>query len=150
MRGCLARRGISEAFVEHHRDVRAETGLDVGRALRREQMERPIQMRTELGALLVDLAAFSEAEYLIAAAVGEDRMRPADEPVEAAAPSDQFIARPEVEVIGVAEDDLRAGFFQIALPHRLDASLRADRHEGWRPHRAMRGAEFTEARRTVG
>ena len=58
-------------------------------------------------ALLVDRPALGEAEHLVAAAVGEDRLRPADEAVQPAAPRDQIVAGPQIQVIGVAEQDLR-------------------------------------------
>ena len=58
-----------------------------------------------------------EAEDLVAAAVGQDRMRPADEAVQAAPPRDQLVAGTQIEVIGVAEDDLRAGLLEVAMAH---------------------------------
>src|SRR5436190_16817415 len=107
-------------------------------------------MRTELSALLVDLAPRREAEQLIPAAVGEDGALPADETVQTAAARDQLVAGAQVQVIGVAEDDLRAGLFEVALAHRLDASLRADRHERRRLHDAVRRAQLAKARGAVG
>ena len=43
---------MREALVEHHRDVRSEVRLDVGRLLRRQQMRRAVEMRSEVRALL--------------------------------------------------------------------------------------------------
>ena len=65
-------------------------------------------MRSEVRALLVDRAPRGEAEHLIAAAVGQDRPRPADEAVQAAAPRDEIVAGPQIQVIGVAQQDLGA------------------------------------------
>ena len=107
-------------------------------------------MRLEFGALLGDLPALGEAEHLVAAAVGEDRMRPADEAVQPATPGNQLVARTQVQVIGVAEDDLRADLLEVAMPHRLDRSLRPDRHEGRRLHDAVRRLELAEPRGAVG
>src|SRR5690349_600880 len=106
-------------------------------------------MGTKLRALLVDLPPSRETEYLIAAAVGQDWMRPADEPVQPASSSDQLVARPQIQVIGVAENDLRASLFQVAMMRRLDAPLRADRHERGRLHDTVWRAQLAEARVAV-
>src|SRR5581483_10471225 len=101
------------------------------------------------GTLLGDLAALRETEDLIAAAVSEDRPGPADERVQATAAGDQIGAGTEHQVIGVAEDDLRADLFEVSAAHRLDGALRPDRHEGRRRHDAVRGAKFPEPGVTV-
>ena len=56
----------------------------------------------------VDLAHVGEAEDLEAAAVGEDGAVPVHEAVQAAQLGDELVAGPQGEVVGVAEDDLRA------------------------------------------
>ena len=60
--------------------------------------------------------------------------------------ADDVEAGPDVEVISVAEDDLRAHLQQFARVERLDAGLGADRHEHGRIHDAVRGGQFSEAR----
>src|SRR5438874_12404189 len=107
-------------------------------------------MRTELGAFLRDLAPLREAEHLVAAAVGEDRMRPADEAMKAAAARDQLIAGTQIQVIRIAENDLRARFFEVAVAHRLHAPLRADGHERRRLDAAVRRPALAEASGAVG
>ena len=52
----------------------------------------------------------------------------------------------EVEMISVAEDDLRAHLVEFARVERLDAGLRADGHEHRRLDDAVRGGQFSEAR----
>jgi len=76
------RGGMREALVEHHRDVGAELCLNVGRLLRGQKMSRAVEVRPELHTVLVDRSARREAEDLVPAAVGENRTRPADEPVQ--------------------------------------------------------------------
>jgi hypothetical protein len=49
--------------------------------------------------------------------------------VEPAAAGDGLLARTEVQVIGVAQDDARAGVDQMLLGDRLDGALSADGHE---------------------
>ena len=131
---------VRQTFVEHHGDVRAELRLDVGRLFRRQQMRRAVEMRAETHALFVDRAARGKAEHLVAAAVGEDRPSPADEAVQAAAPRDEVVARPQVQVVGIAEQDLRADRFEIAVGDTLHRALRADRHERGRLDLAVRRA----------
>src|ERR1700690_2963240 len=60
--------------------------------------------------------------------------------------ADDVEAGPDVEVIGVAEDDLRAHLEQFARVERLHAGLGADRHEHRRIHDAMRRGQFSQAR----
>ena len=52
-------RGRRDALVEHHRDVRPELQLDVGRGFRREQVQRAVEVRSELGALVARFDARS-------------------------------------------------------------------------------------------
>ena len=77
-------------------------------------------------------------------------MRPADEAVQTAAPRDEFVARAEEQVIGVAEDDVGARLGDVAVQRRLDRALRAHRHEGGRLHHAVRRLELAAARAVVG
>ena len=116
-----------EAFVEHHRDVRSELRLNVDGRFRRQQMLAAIEMRSKRHTFLVHLPPRGQAEHLIAAAVGQDRLLPADELMEAAETADALGAGPQIEMIGVGENDLRAQVVEIAMRHRLDGALRADR-----------------------
>ena len=52
--------------------------------------------------------------------------------------ADDVEAGADIEVIGVAEDDLRAHLAQLARVNRLDAALRADGHVHRRVHDAVR------------
>ena len=64
--------------------------------------------------LFRDLPQGAEAEDLEAAAVGEDGTVPVHEPVQSPVLPDQIVARPQVEMVGVAQDDLRAGLLEPA------------------------------------
>ena len=66
-------------------------------------------MRLEVHAVCGHLVAVAKAEDLKAAAVGEDRPGPIHKGVEAPQPIDELVAGAQVEVVGVAEDDLRVG-----------------------------------------
>ena len=99
---------MRRALVERHRDVRAERCLDVHRRLGSKEARGAVEVILKVHPLLGDLPEFREREHLEAAAVGQDRSLPAHEPVQAAELPHHFHARPHEEVIGIAEDDLRA------------------------------------------
>ena len=82
-------------------------------------MAAAVQMRAEADALVGHLAQRAQAEDLKAAGVGEHGPRPTDEVVQSAHAPDGLVAGPQVEVIGVAEDDLRAERFEHVLRRRL-------------------------------
>ena len=63
---------------------------------------------------------------------------------------DDFQSRPQPEVKGVAEADLRADFVEVARRHRLDCSVGSDRHEDRRFDDAVRQREASAARGAVG
>ena len=76
-----------------------------------------------------DFAELREGEDLVAAAVRQDRAVPAHEFVQATEAGDEFFARAHMEVVGVAENDLRAERFEFGGRHGLHRRLRADGHE---------------------
>ena len=66
--------------------------------------------------------------------------------MQAAGGADDVQAGPDVQMIGVAENDLRAAFQQFTRVHRLHAGLGADRHVHGRFHHAVRGGQPSQAR----
>ncbi len=123
------------ADVEAHRDVRAELRLHLGDHLRREPRLRAVVDRPEGDALLVDAGdRVAQREDLEAAGVGQDRPVPAHERVQAAELRDQVGAGAEMQVVRVAEQDLRPGRAHLVGVQALDGRLRADRHERRRRH----------------
>ena len=63
---------------------------------------------------------------------------------------DDFQAGPDVQVVGVAENDLRAALHQFARVHGLDAGLRANGHIDGRVHDAVRGGQSAQPRLGLG
>jgi hypothetical protein len=63
--------------------------------------------------------------------------------MESAGPVYQFMARSQVKMIGISQDDLSAGIFEHFLGERFDRASRSDRHKCGRLERAMGG--FYEA-----
>jgi hypothetical protein len=133
------RRIVRRTFVKDHGDVGAEHALDFHGFLRPDEQERAVQMRAEFHAVGLDLADFGEAEDLEPAAVRENGAFPVHELVQAAGGPDDVESRAEVEMIGVAEDDLGAHFAEFARVEGLDAGLGANGHEHGGVHDPMGG-----------
>jgi len=134
-------RGPGRAFVEDHGNVRAEGSLDVHALAGAEENFGAVEVGAKGDAVVGDFAEFGEAENLEAAAVGEDGAVPAHELMEAAEFANEAGAGAEVEVVGVAENDLCADFVELSRGGGFDGGLRADRHEGGGLDRAVGGAE---------
>ena len=110
----------ARALVERHRDVSAEPRLDVGGRLRREPIRPSVEMRLEDDAVFAQPCAATQTEDLVAAGIGEDRPRPAHERVQTAEACDQIVARTQVQVIRIGEDDLGAEIVEHLDRHALD------------------------------
>ena len=115
------------ADVEHHLDVGTESLLDVDGDLRREAVRRPVVDALEGDTVVVDLRI--EREDLEAARVGEGEPVPAGEPTEPTEPFDEIGPRPQHQVVGVAEHDLRADALVVGGAQVLDRAACAHRHE---------------------
>ena len=90
---------------------------------------------------LVGDPAVDQAEDLEAAAIGQDRPIPAHEAMQPAHTRDQLVAGLKVQVVGVAENDLRAVIAHLVGRQRFDGAARADRHKHGRLDRAVRGGD---------
>ena len=84
------------------------------------------------------LAQLRQRHHLEAAGIGQHRAAPAGEALQAAERGDALGARPQHQMIGVAEHDIGAGVAHLAPMHALHRAGGADRHEGRRSHHAMR------------
>ena len=113
-----ARRAAGRALVERHGDVRAERGLHGHRELRREARHRAVVDRAERDAVGVDAARVGSEKtwkppesVRIGASQPMNRCRPPSSAISSS-------PGPEVQVVGVAEHDLRAELLELA---RVDA-----------------------------
>ena len=77
-------------------------------------------MRAKLDAVRHNFADFCQAENLEPAAVREDGLVPVDESVQPAGGADDVEAGTDVEMVGVAENDLCAHLDQFTLFRSLD------------------------------
>ena len=136
--GQLVRRLSGHDVIERHRDVGAERPLDLHRPLGRECPIGAVDVRLELDAVLTDPAKPLEREHLKAARVGQHRPRPRGEAVESAHGADDVLPGTQVQVVGVAQDDLRAGARDIGRAQAPDHAVRAHRHERRGLHRPVR------------
>ena len=122
-----------------------------GRELGREARRGTVVDASERDAVVVDPRdRVAQREDLEAAGVGEDRRVPAHEPVQPAEVADQLVARPEVQVVGVAEQDLRAEVAHLVRVQRLHGPLRPDGHEDGRLDLPVRRPQHPGPRRPVG
>ncbi len=83
-------------------------------------MQRSIQMRAKLHALRRYFAQLIQAEDLEAAGVRQQAAWPAHEAVQPAQAPHRFMPRPQIQVIRVAKNDLRAQRLQQVLRHGFD------------------------------
>jgi len=143
------RRWVREALIEHHGDIRAQTGLHIDGVLGRESMTGAIEVGLELGTVFGNHATRRQAENLKTTAIGQDWPIPTDKAMEAPAARDQLVAGTEKEVVGVPEDDLSSRVAKIAMERRFDRTLRADGHERGRLHPAVRRLAFAKTRGTI-
>ena len=135
-----------DAFVEDHDDVRAERDFDFERLFGRKKMLGAIEVRAERHAIVGHFAKIAEAENLKAAGIGEDRVRPGHKPVQAAHRANQFVAGPQIKMIGIAEKYLSAELFEILLRLSLYRCRRANGHECGSFDYAVRRRQTAQAR----
>ena len=147
--GLVARGRKRRAFVQHHLDIGAEQALHLDGALRRQLDGRAVDMRLENDAPLVDAPELRQRHHLVAAGIGEDRLLPMHELVQAAELGDALGAGPQHQVIGVGEDDVGAGSCDVLGEHGLDRGAGADRHEGRRANDTARRGDGAGARLAV-
>ena len=103
--------------------------LDLHGPLGRQPVRRAVEMRRERHPFVIDTSQIGEREDLESARVGEDRSVPCHEPMQPSQPRDSLGRRPEVEVVRVSEDHLRAGRMEVPRRQCLHGPLGADGHE---------------------
>ena len=127
-------------LIKRHHDVRAYLSLYIHHALGGKQQFAAVDMAGELHAFLCHLADVGEGEYLVAAGVGKYGSCPSLEAVQPTRLVQDLRARAEVEVVGVAEDDLRLDIvLKVAPLYALHGAHRADGHEDGREDVAVVG-----------
>ena len=120
---------VGRTLVQGHQDVHAERELDLNRLFRRQDVAGAVQVGLEGDAFLADATQLGQAQDLEAAAVGQDRPIPPHESVQAAERLDGLVAGAEVEVVGVAEEDLARIRVEVPRVQRLHGRLGPHGHE---------------------
>jgi hypothetical protein len=70
--------------------------------------------------------------------------------MEAAATRDEIVARPEIEMVGVAQEYRSAGGVQVLMSDAFHRALRPDRHERGRVDLTVGRRQHTAAHASVG
>ena len=137
-------------LIESHDDVRAQIPLDLHGAAGRQSSRAAVQMAAEGDAVGVNPVDFAQAEYLESAGIGQERTVPAHEIMQAAQIAHEFVARAQVQVVGVGKDQLDIEVFEVARGHCLDGSRRAYRREYRCGDVSVRGMQDAGSRIAIG
>src|SRR5215472_4494505 len=105
-----------------------------------------IEMRAEAHTFVGDFAKSREAENLVAAGIGQDRAGPRHELMQAAKAPNQLMARTQIKMIRVGEDNFSAKLFERFLRQRFYRSLRANGQEERCLHHAVRRGQAATPR----
>ena len=103
-------------------------------------------MALERHALLLNRADTRERKYLESTAVGQNRLVPVHEVVQAARLLHEVFAGAQVQVVGVRQQNLRADFLHLAGRHGFHARCRANRHVNRRLNVAVRRVQHAQPR----
>ena len=133
-------------LIEADRDIRTERLLDRDGMFGSETLCGAVEMRPELDAMRPNFPNLRQAEHLEPAAVRQDRQIPIHEFVQVARGLNNLETRPNAQMIGVPEKDLRAHLVEFARVDRLHASLRSHRHEYRRVDRPARRRDAPQSR----
>ena len=123
--------------------------LNPHRFFRGQEQSIAVDRRSELDALLGNLAQLTQRKHLETAGVGQYRAIPAHEPVQATMRSHHIQPRPQPQVKGIAQYHLRADIDQFLRRHGLHRAIGADRHEGGCLHLAMSQLQSAAAGSTI-
>ena len=104
---------VFDALVKGHGDGGAQVCLDLHALLRAHKDLVAVQVGMEGHALLGNVAQLGQAEYLKAAAVGQNGAVPAGKLVQAAHIGHDLVAGAQMQVVGVAQHDLGADILEV-------------------------------------
>jgi hypothetical protein len=107
-------------------------------------------MRAEGHRVLADFSQIRKRHHLKAAGIRQHRSTPTGEALQAAECGDPLGARPQHQMIGVAEHDIGAGVARLAPMHAFHGTRGANRHESRCPHHAVRRGQSAGAGVAVG
>jgi len=94
--------GVGRTFVQDHHYVGAKDSLGFDHVFGGEEVARSVEMTLEAGSLFGKGTHPRQREDLITTGIGKDGEIPAHEPVQSTRFAHDLVARPEVEVVGIA------------------------------------------------
>jgi hypothetical protein len=141
---------IRGAFIEGHDNVGSQRLLKMDTKLWGEEVLATIDVGPEKHPLIAYPAKMSQAEYLITAAISDCGAMPTHKAMESPQPFDNLDARPEIEVIGIAQNYRGTQRNELLGGEGLNCCLGAHRDESWGRHCAMGSGEYTGACPSVG
>ncbi len=109
-------------------------------------MPRPVEMRIELDAVVRYLVELGQRKNLKPAAIREYGLVPIHKLVQTARAPHGLLAGAHVQVIRIAENNLRPELFELVRRKRLYGRLRPDGHEHGRFNHAVRRGKLADAR----
>lgn len=122
-------RGGRRAFIQRHHDIRTEVLLDLYHFSRGELYLSPVYMRAEKYTVTRYFSHFSEAVYLIPAAICKYRAIPVHEFMQPTRFCDKLVTGPDMQMVGIGEDYLGIELMKLPWGNRFDGCLRPHRHE---------------------
>ena len=146
LRGIAEVRVAGAALIQGHNDISADDALGVHVVLRGEGVAGAVDVGGEAASFRRQLADGRQGEDLEAAAVREDGPVPMLELVQAAGLPERVQAGTEVEVVGIAEDDLGLDvLLQVPVIDTLDGADSAHRHENGGADLPVVGGDYARA-----
>ena len=135
---------ILRTFVQRHQNVASVRQLRIHRGPRRESVRIAVQMTLKCDAFFADFSEAAQTEYLVPSRIRQNRVGPRHEPMQPAQISDRLETGPQIQVIGVGQQNLYAQILrQVAGRESLHRRLRAHRHKDRRLNGSVRGVENT-------
>src|ERR1700722_1215720 len=105
-----------------------------------------VEVRAESYALVGDFAQFAQAENLKTAGIRKNRARPGHELVQPAQFADQFVARPQKQMVSIRQQNLHAEVFEVLLGLSLYRRRSSHWHECRRIDYAVRSGKPPQSR----
>ncbi len=115
------------ALVERHDDIGAEIFLDSDRLFGREAVAGAVDVTLERYPFIVDLVDVAQRENLEPARIGQNRVGPIHELVQSTQIGDDFITRPQVEMVRICQNQAGLHGFQLSRGDGLDRCLGSHR-----------------------
>lgn len=131
-------------MIEIQDDVCTKLVLNANGVLRTQVAFFAAAMRAELHTVVIDLADASEGKHLVATGIGDHGQVPRYKSMDAARFSDEIFAWMEMEVIGVAQENLRSKTTKVFMGETLHSAGSSHRHEQGQGKIAVKRAERSQ------